>query len=195
MQVSQAADTLLARDYIVNTLWFIDANVPGSGGDPQGLADDLADIFATQWWGAVGAREVNVDCYLHEPGDPTTGPPVATAQRNKGAAPATNMPRELALCLSFFATTNQPHRRGRIYLAPYGRSPIGLRPAAGTMGEALAMADAFAGLGGIDVDWVVHSTTLDSSAGVTDAWVDDEWDIQRRRGLRPTTRVTSTPGA
>jgi hypothetical protein len=55
---------------------------------------------------------------------------------------------------------------------------------------ALNYADALSALGGIDVDWVVHSPTHDTNTKVKEAWVDDEWDTQRRRGQRATKRIT-----
>jgi hypothetical protein len=38
-------------------------------------------------------------------------------------------------------------------------------------------------------NWVVYSPTeKKSQGGVTDIWVDDEWDTVRSRGLKSTTR-------
>jgi hypothetical protein len=39
-----------------------------------------------------------------------------------------------------------------------------------------------------NTNWIVYSKTAGQSYGVSDCWVDDEWDIQRSRGLRGTTR-------
>jgi hypothetical protein len=38
--------------------------------------------------------------------------------------------------------------------------------------------------------WQQWSVTDRVGGAVTDYWVDDEWDIQRKRGLKPTTRQT-----
>jgi hypothetical protein len=39
----------------------------------------------------------------------------------------------------------------------------------------------------------VWSPTQQTGSGVTDFWVDDEWDIIRSRGLKGTTRQTAKP--
>lgn len=39
-------------------------------------------------------------------------------------------------------------------------------------------------------EWRVRSPSLDETYVVHDAWVDDAWDSQRRRGLQPTSRQT-----
>jgi hypothetical protein len=189
--VRQAADSVLARDFIVNTLWF---NDHGLTTDPANLANSIRDVFKT-FWQPIGAREVEVRLYEHSAGDPTMGDPKATAIVNKGSAPGSGMPREIAICLSFYAGTNSKRNRGRIYVAPYGASPIGLRPDPSLMSRVLGLATSFAAIGGADVDWVVHSRVDDVSRNVSDAWVDDEWDIQRSRGLRPTTRQTVHTGS
>jgi hypothetical protein len=47
-------------------------------------------------------------------------------------------------------------------------------------------------LGGLDVDWVVYSRVDNRSSPVTDWFVDNSWDTQRRRGPRATSRITGT---
>jgi hypothetical protein len=42
------------------------------------------------------------------------------------------------------------------------------------------------------LDWTVASTVDKVARNVTNYWVDDEWDIQRRRGYRGTTRNLGT---
>jgi hypothetical protein len=45
-------------------------------------------------------------------------------------------------------------------------------------------------IGGEDVEWAIYSPTANLHKTITDIWVDDAWDTQRRRGLAPTTRDT-----
>jgi hypothetical protein len=40
-------------------------------------------------------------------------------------------------------------------------------------------------------NWIVYSKVAGAGYGVSDYWVDDEWDTQRSRGLRATTRQTA----
>jgi len=107
---------------------------------------------------------------------------------------ATGMPAEVALCISYFATRNIAGRRGRIYIGPLSSSVgsfIGAdwRPTtatrdtlAGKATDLLAAAD----LAG----WPWALLSSDGVARpITDGWVDDAFDTQRRRGLDPTDRT------
>jgi len=49
--------------------------------------------------------------------------------------------------------------------------------------------ESFPDIGGVDWKFGVWSKTYKHFTQTTQAWVNDEWDIQRRRGLRETTRV------
>jgi hypothetical protein len=66
------------------------------------------------------------------------------------------------------------------------------RPTSAVRNRVAELVPILAGLGGLDVDWVVYSRVTDTARKVTNWWVDDAWDIQRRRGLRPTTRTEGT---
>jgi hypothetical protein len=107
----------------------------------------------------------------------------------------------VALCLSYYAGQNTKRYRGRLYI-PHAwlRKAGGIppdpplaRPVASQMSIALGFATIVlkpTALNGID--WHVASTVDKVSRKVTDFWVDDEWDIQRKRGYRGTTRQTGT---
>jgi len=188
-QVITQLDSLLARDAIVNTLHFDDA---GALSDPEGLAGDLADIFLAGW--TYSATQTTVKFY--EVGTPPNYP-VATVIRNEGAFVDSQGPREVALCLSYYSERNLPSRRGRIYLciAQATNHSYGRRPQVSQRAAALALASAFAGLGGADVDWVVYSPKTGQHWDVTHAWCDDEWDVMRKRGLKATTRELQAQGS
>lgn len=181
-QVAIALDTLLAKDALVNVLHFDDA---GALSDPQGLAEDLATIYREQW--VYSDTQIAVTFY--EVGPPPNYP-VATHIRHEGIVSPSQGPREIALCLSFYSERNLPSRRGRIYLPvcaavdhSYGR-----RPNAQQMNQAMACGNYFSALGGADVDWVVYSQKTKQHWDISNTWCDDEWDVQRRRGLKPSTR-------
>lgn len=190
-QVAVALDSVAPRDRVISVLHFrVAEGVVWGGADYQSLADDLRAIWAGNWGRAPGSQEMVVTVYDLD--DPKPRAPHATSSVSVGAAPAATCPREVSLCLSFFADRNLPRNRGRIYLSPAARGLTGLgaRPTTQQMNDALAMADAFSSLGGPNVDWSIKSV---ADGGVfkkvTHAWVDDEWDTQRRRGLKATTRV------
>lgn len=107
-------------------------------------------------------------------------------------------PRETAMCLSFksFYQSGIPpaRRRGRVYLGPFSNLIIGLnaRPGDAPLG---AIRDAGAALlyassAANNWQWNIYSRVDHASWPVTAGWVDDEFDTQRRRGLRATKKVT-----
>jgi len=185
LQTSFGFDTNLPRDQMVITPHFDDAGV---GTDPQGLCDDLAAALDT--W-TPGTMQITVKAYDAQGSTPVF--PQGEKVLNASSTPGTSTPREIALCLSFYSQRNRPRQRGRLYIpgAAFGMT-TGLRPSAGNMTKVLALGPIFADLGGPDVDWVVFSRVSNDAFPVTNYYVDDEWDIQRRRGLRPTTRQTGT---
>jgi len=190
LQVSMAADTALPRDRVVMTPHF---NAGGVVVDPQGLCDDLAAALHT-WTAPQGTREIKVTAY-----DAQGTPPVfpqAEAIVNANLAPASEHPRELAVCLSFFGNANRPRMRGRLYvpvfLALGAASSTLLRPSAGLRQKVADLVPILTGLGGSDVDWSIYSRLDNVPRSVKNWFVDDEWDIVRSRGLRPTTRLTGT---
>lgn len=187
MQVAIASETVLPRDRIVNVLHF--DNPLGMPSDPDKLCRDLAAIYDTQMAPAVGRHEYDVRLYDED----VPGPPLGKAILNVGVATPINQPREVALCLSFYAGRNTPRTRGRIYLPPQlmATNALGLRPDAARIDKAIALAHAFSALGGADIDWGVYSQTTKQFNRVTNVWVDDEWDTVRSRGLRAANRKTA----
>jgi len=108
-----------------------------------------------------------------------------------------NVPREVALVLSFAADhRGNKSERGRIYLMPSlvaGMNTLGLRPSQQQLDWALGWYstanESLPDLGGVDWKFGVWSSTYKRFTQSQQAWVNDDWDTQRRRGLRETTRV------
>lgn len=189
LQCSFQADTTFIRDAFVITPHFRIA-VPGTP-DPDSLCEDLAAALST-WQSATLSRQVTVKAYDAQGTPPVF--PVGEAVRNVGAAAVSTTPRELALCLSFYSERNRPRQRGRLYI-PFtmltSGSP-GVRPTSTHRDKVAALVPIFTGLGGIDVDWSIYSRVDDTSRPVTNWYVDDEWDIIRSRGMKPTVRTEGT---
>jgi hypothetical protein len=185
-QVAAQMDSTLPRDSLVNTLHF---NDQGFTSDADDLCADLANIFQAGWYGNL--CQIVVDAY------PIGAPPqypVGHAEINMGLSPASSAPREVAVCLSYYSERNLPRQRGRIYLAVGGTSSFATtpRPDTALRQKALDLAQDFSDLGGIDVDWQAYSPTDGEGRNVTNAWVDDEWDTMRSRGLRASSRLMAT---
>lgn len=185
LNVEAAGDSVLPRDAMTITPHFNDGGV---GSDPQGLCDDLCAAMASYY---SPARQIEVTAYDAQGTPPVV--PQGYAIANVGVAPASQMPREVAICLSFFSEFNRPRLRGRLYV-PAGlimaASTITGRPTLGHRTKVGELAPILQDLGGLDVDWCVYSRVDDEARAVTDWWVDDEWDTIRSRGLRATTRLT-----
>lgn len=130
-----------------------------------------------------------------------------------------SLPAEVALCLSFqglpLAATEAPddadadsaperpqsRRRGRVYIGPLSPSCAGgnpSRPQSGVINSLLKMAKFLRNptsgtLTAVNAEWGVISRAGVGGLGFTSvdqAWVDDEFDTQRRRGLKATSRTT-----
>jgi hypothetical protein len=187
IQTEISVDSTLPRDVLMINPHFDDSGV---GSDPQGLCDDLAEAVS-QWVVPGGGYQIKCTAY-----DAQGSPPVfpqGEATFWPGNAPAATEPRELALCLSYFSGANRPRHRGRLYipLCVIGQASGG-RPSTTAMDKALSLGPILTGLGGADVDWVVYSQVDNEARPVTNYYVDDEWDIVRSRGLRPTDRRVAT---
>lgn len=111
---------------------------------------------------------------------------------------STNAARELCVCVSFAGDyesgTSAARRRGRIYFGPLTSTAVGsdgriastLVTAAVTAGSGLLTTSGLAS----EWSWGVYSPTANALYTVTNGWVDNEIDIQRRRGTRATVRTT-----
>lgn len=165
-------------------------NDSGATTDPDGLCNDLANALSAFF---TGAREINVKAYDAQGTVPVF--PQGDATVNAGLAPASTAPRELAVCLSFFSERNLPRQRGRLYI-PYqllgGGAPSTARPTLAIRDSVALLVPIFTDLGGADVDWCVYSRRDDTARPVTNWFVDDEWDVIRSRGLRPSDRSAGT---
>lgn len=174
-------DSALPRDEMsINPHFF--------GTDPEALAAALKANL--QAHATMGSRPFHLKVYDAEHAPPSY--PLATAEQ-AGTVSATGVPRELSLCLSYYSTWNRVSLRGRLYL-PYGffAGAAGTRPTTPQMQAVVNSHTVFSANLPESHNWVVYSRKLGQANGVTDVWCDDEWDIQRSRGLRPTTRIVAT---
>jgi hypothetical protein len=196
VQVVLQGPTMLPEDRFINTLHF-SKSAPGTW---DGFADEIApDIIAA--WVTLGtgflfypntsvARAFQLKMY--NPDDPEPRQPKVYTGTLPGNN-ATPLPNEVAAVLSFYSTINLPRRRGRVFLGPLTTNALaadGLIPAE-VRTKMLQLATDLGNAGGVDVDWQTFSRVADLRQRVTNAWVDNAWDTQRRRGLAATTRVTA----
>lgn len=159
--------------------------------DGDGFCLALANSLKS-WIGATPARQIQVKTYDVEGTRPVY--PNGQAIISVGAAPVSTVPRELAICLSFYAGQNRPSTRGRLYipLQWITTKTTDVRPSQAQRDLVGTLVSLLAGAGGADVDWGVWSGRNEEFHKATNWWVDDEWDIIRSRGLRGTARSTGT---
>lgn len=164
------------------------------------LADDLLDIFGggPGYWVNRPSNQLTVKLYEIKP--PVAGQPnrpKAVRVKNAATSVEASLMREVALCLSFWGGQNFATQRGRLYL-PYWlwgtAGGLTARPAAADRTKAETLVPLLSGLGGVNVDWIVWSHKLQQATKVEHYWVDDEWDIQRRRGNIATARTQGDTG-
>lgn len=193
----------LPSDVITNTFHF---TIPTGDADIHldALADDLSTFYQdchkgeggyANWinWGAAEVRFYLLE--LPPPRVPNIRPllfPGITVS-------PTSIPPEVAIVCSFQADQvsgqTQARRRGRVYLGGFVNVCVSSSqqtpPRVNTtlVGEirqaALTLRNAADSEGR---EWVVYSPTGGSSAPVTNGWVDNEPDTQRRRGVPATLR-------
>lgn len=127
------------------------------------------------------------------------GPPKHRHQFTLGtSASGQSLPLEVALCSSFqgdrVGVEPQRRRRGRVYLGPLNVAAMGgtaddPRPATDLMTNLrLASAELAYENGNDGITWCVWSRKDDLLVTITNGWVNNEWDTQRRREGRETLR-------
>lgn len=205
VQSTLEADSGLPEDVTVNSFYFETAALPEY--------ENPVPIFAVEAFYTQIATFLSVWLSghivhkLYEMSDPE--PRIPRVQTGQDIVPGSGaLVNEVAVCLSFRGAYESglpnARRRGRVYIGPLAEGAQGpstpKRPSDNIRTALLAGAQALKGaLDGTPWDWVVYSpTTAGISPGaagagfpVVQAWVDDAFDTQRRRGVAPTMRTTA----
>lgn len=207
-------DSGLAEDRVVNTFHHITATSPPSAAELDAIRDQLvAGYTAIQAPGdsaLINAfSELLAGTWQIRHYDAQSPPPNVPLRVDTpanfvpgGGAP---LPQEVALCLSYKITppisgVQLQSQRGRVYFGPFGVAMNGTngRPTASLRNRVAGFGALLMASGSSSIDWVVYSPTRDlaqpgllgSDFTVNQIFVDDEWDTQRRRGRKATTRLT-----
>lgn len=202
----------LLEDSAVNT-WHFDSDGTIEGGD-LGEANDIATRLHTfygtvdGYYSSVLTNKLQVRVYCLE--DPPERVPLTVQEWTDMAGTATAMPEEAALCLSFQATPASgeipSRRRGRVFLGPLATTILEVdtsnhtRPKPLEVNNILAAAEAMAvsGTAGYPRLAIFSPTSMgtpgatldDAFNDVTSFWMDDRFDVQRRRGPKPSTKIS-----
>jgi hypothetical protein len=186
--------TGLPEDVATNTLYF---QVPGS------LATHAADIvtkistayLAFDQYLAESLLE-DVEIKLYDMADPPPRQPYLPGWSFAlGARVDGGLPEECSVCLSFRGDAPYTaRRRGRIYIGPLSEATC-VQATSGSFSTVnppfIAALQAAAAILMDDSDgilWCVYSPTGGTYTIVTNGWVDNTFDTQRRRGVEATAR-------
>lgn len=180
-QIGFPFDTDFPRDVVTMNPHYI-------GDNAQGLADALKqNLIGSAYVPANMPFRIKV----YDAKAPKPSYPLAEASQGTGHT-VTTAPREVALCLSYYATWNRPSYRGRVYIPHFFLGgALGLRPTATQMTNALSWHGILGSGLPAQTVWCVYSRKSGLSSGISNVWVDDEWDTVRSRGMRGQTRQTA----
>lgn len=185
-------------DTVVNTWhFFADAADEGTLGSIKTALNTFYEALDTYKGDAMSWGSSRYRIYDLSESEPRQ--PIEDVAAGITSAPSgDNLPHELAICLSFrgelVSGTPAARRRGRIYFGPLSSGTMTVtgtvnatfRAALATAGGQLLLTSTLAS----DWSWGVYSPTAGALYEVEAGWVDDAWDIQRRRGVVATTRST-----
>jgi len=146
----------------------------------------------------LGIAQNNHIIKFYDVGAPAPNYPVYETTFNLATSVnATDLPQEVALCVSYRNNTQnsvlRARRRGRIYISGWAesRNTAGRPTSAAYQGLAQAYkdyCDAVNVISGFTA--VVYSRVQDITSEIEEVWCDDEWDTMRRRGGKPTARYS-----
>jgi hypothetical protein len=199
VQVVHPATSGISANAVTNTWAFMDF----VAGDEVGLTTALKNFYdgvGSQVWSnqlATGSITCN---WYEKPGLKPNYPFAQTTFTRANPPAGTPMPSELAICLSFqglrASGAPQARRRGRVYLGPLGTvaNTNGL-VAPATVTSIIAAATAFktaVNALASGVSWAIWSSTDNHAVPVLNGWVDNAFDVQRRRGIDAGSKTTFT---
>lgn len=192
-QVTIPMDTGLPEDAATNTLYF-DADTIGALDDVHTALNAFYVAIDGLYSSLVDGTEVRCDYY--QLSDPEPRAPVKSNGFTTLTTDSSASPPEVSLVLSYqgarISGLPQARRRGRIYIGPLGGGLTDRPNEIGQINPLVAAADTLlaASAAAATWTWAQYSPTNGTGIDVTDGWVDNEWDTQRRRGRVATSRTT-----
>lgn len=210
VQIALQGKRGLPEDQFVNT-WHADGPAGADGAYAANLAQAFIDFYLTSAnsvdspWAflsnAVATNGHTVKVYALAEPEPRA-PIFEDTFDLPGALSVEGYPAEVAICCSFrgaqVSGANMARRRGRIFFGPLKNTAGDLidnavRPVSAlqnclvaNMEQLKADVEAIAAGG----HWAVYSPSSNQMHPVVAGWVDNSFDTQRRRGEKPTARVT-----
>jgi hypothetical protein len=198
----------------VNTWFFQNDLALGSASQAATDITTVLQAFYSDAFGAGGKsisqlmspvvdRAAGAECRVYDLGQASPRSPIINTISLDTAQSTTPLPNECSIVLSFHSedpTTNggtlSKRRRGRLYLGPMGAGTLDTY--ASGMGDARVKAETLNTIelaaedvlgSSEDVTWMQYSRVADEFNAVTQGFVDNAFDTQRRRGFAPTVRT------
>lgn len=186
----------IGENFVSNSWAF---NVPSTSGAGAVLTPILKAFYDSyrQYLSPLLAQNGHIIKYSELPGVKPNYPFDEDTWNLTAAPSGTAIPDELAVCLSFqgarAAGAPQSRRRGRIYMGPHNTAALTAnRPLTALQTNlanyALTLKNAVTAAGA-GFEWGIWSNADSHLVVVTNGWVDNAWDVQRRRGVDATTRT------
>jgi hypothetical protein len=199
LQVRFVAVSAKTEDDLTNTWHFRLTADPPDATNMALIRDNLGSFYNTLAPNFVNDWSQTLIMKFYNMADPKPRAPVTSysyVMTNALATTGKNMPRQNTPVISFQAPalsgTTQKRRRGRIYLPCYSYQSMGTdgRLANSTADAGATTANAFLtqSTAAPGYDWVVYSHVAGTSAIVSQVWMDNKVDTQRRRGQDSTYR-------
>lgn len=205
--------TAVPADAVVNTFHFITDDAV-TGADTAAIASRLNTFYGSvltpgtdsihgHLSGLLNTAGVRYKMYDLGQAEPRA-PIYDEAQTWADTPDNTALPAEVAVCLSYqglkLSGIPQARRRGRIYIGPLGNTALtfvsgaaaSCRPSASVMNALAGAGASLSSANDAGLKWVVYSPTNNSAVDVTDGWVDNAFDTQRRRGEGASARTLWT---
>jgi hypothetical protein len=201
--------TNLPTDVVVNDWHFSWSVSNPNTGDYEELRDRLIAFYDGVYSGGLGGevmapwcRPADASLKIYNINDPTPRAPrwegPAALADNRVAS--SGIPLETAMCMSFqgdpLSGTPQARRRGRIFIGGLGAATDGgdttsfPEPDPTLVTSTLTAAETLWALGDpLGWIWIVYSRVNGTGAVVSNGWIDNAWDTQRRRGNAPSSRA------
>jgi hypothetical protein len=212
VQVIFENDSGIPRDRTINTFHYV-TSTPGSAPSSTELDEiqaKLTSAYGTAQTGSTNSLASLMSAALsgvysmkfYDLHDPAPRVPIRdTGPLTALTVGTTALPAEVAICLSYqdlpASGVNQASRRGRLYIGPLASNSVIVSTTGKPSTSANAIVDTVAAVGAFlklgtasDCVMVVYSPKLLQWFDFNNGWCDDEFDTQRRRGYRPTTRQT-----
>lgn len=200
-QVRFQGDTNTPEDVYVNTFHF---NTETDGLD-QTVSDAIGADLAEFYFNSAPVAGNSIKTFLspaiasaelrtYNLADAEPRVPFITSLTYGTASSQPPLPAEIAVCLSLQAAPPvTPSRRGRIYIGPLNTNASASAQTSDARvdpGFRATLAEvAFRLLDTGTYEWVIHSPTTGTNPLVAGGFIDDAYDIQRRRGHEATART------